>query len=67
LGVALVQPPRDNDMQELILLDRESGELLGFQEVLRKANPDYADIEPGTPFRWEVIKQRGWTDEAPTG
>ncbi|MDR8415035.1 CU044_5270 family protein [Nonomuraea sp. 3-1Str] len=67
VGVALVQPPRENGMQELILVDRDSGALLGFQEVLRTANPDYADIKPGTPFRWELIKQLGWTDQVPTG
>ncbi|MFI7439495.1 hypothetical protein [Nonomuraea indica] len=67
VGVALVQPPRENDMQELILLDRESGELLGLQEALLKPNPEYADIRPGTPFRWELIRSLGWTDEAPTG
>ncbi|MBB6345426.1 CU044_5270 family protein [Nonomuraea muscovyensis] len=67
VGVALVQPPRENHMQELILLDRESGELLGFQEVLLKPSPNHADIRPGTPYRWELIRSLGWTDEAPTG
>ena len=71
VGVGLVfvgdtvrrQGGQDLRVQQQIVIDRESGDLLAVQGTV--IQPDGSQARE--PFESYVIKKQGWTDEAPIG
>jgi hypothetical protein len=62
-GVALLL---GDPLQQQIIIDRDSGDLLAVQSELLRPDGKEASLPVGRPFESLLVERLGWTDEQPT-